>query len=87
VERVLEQLVRGSHLDHLPKVHDRNPVADVVYHPQVMGDEKIREPKLLLKPLQEVDDLSLHRHVQRRKGFVGHHKPGRIASARATPMR
>lgn len=65
MERVLEQLVRGSDLNHLPQIHHCNPVANVVYDPQVVGDEEISEPELRLKLLEQVDDLGLHRDVQR----------------------
>jgi hypothetical protein len=44
----------------------------VPHHGQVVGDDEVGEPELLLQVLQQVDDLRLHRHVERRDGLVGH---------------
>ena len=41
-------------------------------HRQVVGDEEIGEVKLVLQLLEQVDDLCLDRHVQRRDGLVAH---------------
>ena len=38
---------------------------------EVMRDEQQREVKLLLHLLQQVENLSLDRHVQRGRGLVG----------------
>src|SRR5262245_57870512 len=37
---------------------------------QIVANEKHREPEFALQVLQQIDDLRLHRHVQRRHGFV-----------------
>ena len=36
-----------------------------------MGDEQVGQPELVLKFLEQVDDLRLHRDVQRRHRLVG----------------
>ncbi len=41
-------------------------------HAEVVGDEQIRKAELVLKLLEQVDDLRLHRHVEGRHRFVGH---------------
>jgi hypothetical protein len=41
-----------------------------------MGDEQIAETKPLLQIEQQVDDLRLHRHVERRHRFVADHELG-----------
>ena len=60
---------RGD-LDELSQVHDRDPVADVPHHGEVVSDEEIGEAKLFLEFFQEVDDLGLDRHVQSRYRLV-----------------
>ena len=37
---------------------------------EVVGDEDVREPELLLQVLQQVQDLRLHRDVEGRDGLV-----------------
>ena len=39
-------------------------------HRQVVGDEQIGQPELLLQVEQQVDDAGLDRHVERRHRFV-----------------
>ena len=44
-------------------------------------------PRLLLQILQQIDDLRLHRNIQRAHRFIAHDQFGSTASARAMPMR
>jgi hypothetical protein len=37
----------GGDFDHLAQVHDRQPIADVFHHQQVMGHEKVGQFQLL----------------------------------------
>jgi len=39
VERLREQFVRGSHLDHVSGLHDVDAVSQLSHHPQGVGDE------------------------------------------------
>ena len=57
-------------LDQLADVHHRHPVADVLDHAQVVGDEQVGQAELLLQVLQQVEDLRLDRDVQRRDRLV-----------------
>ena len=45
------------------------------------------DPDLALHRDQQVEDLRLHRHVERRHGLVEHHQVGVQASARAIATR
>ena len=58
-------------LDDLAEVHHRDPVGDVADHAEVVRDEQIRQAELVLKLLEQVDDLRLHGHVERRHRLVG----------------
>ena len=44
--------------------------ADVLDDRQIVGDEEIGEAELLLQVLQQIDDLGLDRHVERRDRLV-----------------
>jgi hypothetical protein len=57
-------------LDQLAQVHHRHPVADVLDHRQVVGDEQVRQPEAPLQVLQQVDHLRLDRDVERRDRLV-----------------
>jgi hypothetical protein len=65
VPRPGEELVRRSYLDHFAEVHDGDPVADVADDGQVVGDEDVGEPQLVLEIGEQVDDLGLDRDVER----------------------
>ena len=41
------------------------------HQPEIVRDEQVGQLQSLLEIHQQVDDLRLHRHVQRRDRFVG----------------
>ena len=94
VVRALEQRVAVRGLDDRAQVHHRDPVADVPDHRQVVGDEQVRQPEVVLQLLQQVEHLRLDRHVQRGHRLVEHHElrvrarsPGRSRRAGAARRR
>ena len=70
VQGLLVDLLVVADLDDAPEVHHRDAVGDVAHHRQVVGDEDVGELELLLELLQQVDDLRLHRDVERRHRLV-----------------
>ena len=70
-----EHRLGGAKLHQLAPVHDPHPVAQVLHHGQVMGDEQDGEPVLLPQMGKQVDDLGLNGHVQRRHRLVRHQQP------------
>ena len=52
-------------LNNFAQVHDRDPVRHVANDAEVVCNEQIRQTELVLKVLEQVDDLRLHRHIQR----------------------
>jgi hypothetical protein len=56
---LVEQLAGFRHLNQLADVHDGNPVADVLHHAQVVGDEDVGQVQPLLQIEQQVQDLGL----------------------------
>src|SRR3990170_8486241 len=57
-------------LDEPARIHDRDVVRELTCEPEDVRDEEIREDRLALEPLQEVDDVRLGHHVQGRRRFV-----------------
>ena len=76
VLRIGEQLIGHRDLDDPAQVHDRDPVADVLDHRQVVGDEQVGQPELLLQLFQQVEHLRLDGHVQRGDGFIANDQLG-----------
>jgi len=64
--------VRGSDLHDAAEIHYGDAAADVLDYRQIVRDEQISEAEFLLQVLEQIDDLRLDRHVERRDGFVAH---------------
>jgi hypothetical protein len=82
VDRLDVELLRRRELHHLAEVHDRDPVRHVAHDRQVVGDEDVGEPELVLEVVEQVDDLSLDRDVERRDRLVEQHQ-ARVHGQRA----
>ena len=52
------------------EIHHRHPVAQVPYHREVVPDKQVGQSELRLQFGQQVDDLRLDRHVERRDRFI-----------------
>ncbi len=64
-----------------PRVHDGGALADIRERRQVVSDEDHGEPELTLEPLEELEHLRLHHHVERGRRLVGDQEP-RVAGER-----
>lgn len=69
------QFFSGCHLDELADVHHRDAVADVLDDTEVMRDEKVREVQSLLEVEHQVQNLRLHRNVERGDWLVRDNEP------------
>ena len=67
-------LTDAPRLDDPARVHDRDPVAGLGEHAEVVGDQDQGEPELLTEPLEELQDLGLHDDVERCRRLVGDHQ-------------
>src|SRR3984893_14231027 len=65
------ELIHGGYLDDFAQIHDRNPVAHVPDNREVMRNENVGQPELLLKVGQQVENLRLDRNVEGGDGLVG----------------
>jgi hypothetical protein len=70
MRRPRKQVLRLGQLHDLPEIHHGDAVADVSHDREIVGDEQIAEPELLLQVHQQIEDLRLNRHVERRDRFV-----------------
>src|SRR3954453_23824128 len=70
--RVLVDRVRVALLADLPEVHHGDPIAHSPDDSEIVSDEQVRKPELLLQVLEQVEDLRLDRDVERRDGLVTH---------------
>ncbi len=65
-----------TQLDQPAGVHDRDAVAHVADHAHGVRDEDIGELVFILQVLQQVEDLGLDGHIQRRDRLIGDHQLG-----------
>ncbi len=67
----LEQRRRGAFLDLVAVPHHHHAVGDLGHHAHVVRDEQHGHADLALQVADQVDDLGLHRDVERGGRFVG----------------
>ncbi len=70
MQRLLEEVLCPSHLDETARIHHRNALAGLRHHSHVVRDEDDRQAKLPAQFGQELEDLVLHRHVERRRRLI-----------------
>ena len=70
-------LRRPQHPLHTPvlhrptRIHHQHVISHLRHHTQVMRDQNDRRPELRLQIRKQVQDLRLHRHIQRRRRLIG----------------
>ena len=65
MQRLPVDRLGGPDLAQLAQVHDRDPVAHVPHDTQVVRDEQVRQPEVLLQSREQIDDLRAHADVER----------------------
>ena len=70
VRRRAVDLVPRADLDDLAEIHHGDAIGDVADDGQVVGDEQVGEPELVLQLIEQVDDAGLDAHVERRHRLV-----------------
>ena len=63
MQTVHSQLVAVRKLNHSTQIHYDDPVRNVLYDRQVVGNEQIGKSHLILQIFEHVDDLSLNGNV------------------------
>src|SRR3546814_8679722 len=64
-------------------VHDQDAIRDASHHTEVVGDPHHRHPELALQAGDQLEDLRLDGHVERRSGLVGDEHGGIAGQARS----
>ena len=70
MQRRAEQGPFVGELDDPSEVHHRDAMADVLHYRQIMGDEQVGQPELVLQVHQEIDHLRLDGDVESRDRLV-----------------
>ncbi len=74
MKMILEQTPVWRDLDNPSKIHDRDAVTDLINHVQIVRDEEVGQPHFPAKPHQKIQNLRLHRNVQRGNALVAYNK-------------
>ncbi len=74
--RLIEDLIRRPLLHKGSVMHYLNAITHAGHHAHVMGDEADGRIQLPPQFLHQIEDLGLHRHVERGGRFVGDQKVG-----------
>lgn len=70
-----QQPVHGALLHGAALVQNQQMAAKLLHHRQVVADKHERKPLFPPQRLQQIQDLALHRHVQRAGDLVAHQHP------------
>ena len=87
---MVEHLVRVAFFHQVTQIHHAHAVGNVPNDAHVVRHKQVRQPALALQLLQQVDNLRLNRHIQRRHRLVAHDnlriKNQRARQADALPL-
>src|SRR5258708_34445579 len=67
-----QHLGYGAGFDDAPFLHDDNGVANLRRNAQIMGDEQDTDLGYCTDILEQIENLSLNRNIERRHGLIGH---------------
>ena len=74
--RIGKNLARRPGFDDLAVLHDADMVGHVPHDAEVMGDEQHGHAHFALQFLQQLQNLRLHRDVERGRRFIGDEQVG-----------
>ena len=76
VARRRKQLDGRSDFDQAPQVHDPDPARHMAHDREIVADEQIGQAQAVLQIAHQIEDLRLHRYVERRSRLVAHDEVG-----------
>ena len=79
----MQDRVGGAEFDEAAEIHDRDAVADMRDHGEVVADEDIGQPEVALQIGEQVEHVGLDRDIERGDDLVADDQAGRSARARA----
>lgn len=71
MKRPAKKILPTGHFHDLSQIHHSNSITDVFDDSKIMRNEEIREPQLISKVHQKVEDLGLDGDIEGRDGFIG----------------
>jgi hypothetical protein len=71
----IEKVLRRCKLHQLAVPKHGHPVAHLTHHRKVVADEEHGKAQLLLQVFQQIQDLSLNRHIEGRGRLVANEEP------------
>ena len=90
VQRFPENDIAGPLFHDAPEVHDDGGVTEVLDHVQVVADEQVGQAEITLQVVEQVQDLRLHRDIERGSRLIEHDEAGaqgeRAGNANALPL-
>ena len=76
MKRICKDILLLSKLHHRSKIHHADLIRQELDHRKVMRNEQIRKIGGCLQALEQIDDLRLHRNVERGNRLVANHQLG-----------
>jgi len=70
VLRAFKHRRRGRKLDDAPEIHDCHSIGHVAHDREFMGDQQHAETGMTLQILQQIENLRLDRHIERRYRLI-----------------
>ena len=80
--RRAEDRLGRTELDDAAEIHHPQPVRHVAHHRQVVADEQVGQAQPRLQVAHQVQDLRLHRHIERAGRFVADQELGLATTGR-----
>ena len=74
--RRAEQILDRRLFDDAPEIHDGDAAREMLDHREVVADEDIAQAEVASQVVQQIEDLRLHRHVERGGRLVADHDLG-----------
>jgi len=87
MQRTREDALHIAELDHLADIHDADLRRSRADDAEIVRHEQIGQLERILQIQEEIQNLRLHRDIERRYGLVSDDEPRLQPSARAMPMR
>jgi hypothetical protein len=64
MEGTAKEFFPVCHLHYLSHIHDGDSITDVLDNSKIVRDEKVGEAKLISQVHEEIQNLSLNRHIK-----------------------
>ena len=70
MDRIMKNLIDSGIFHNMRSIHHGDFIRRFRYNPEIMCNENDTHTKLILQPLDKLENLRLHRHIERGGRFV-----------------